>query len=66
MSKKLKDVAERTFWTAAQAGVGYVATHLTGIPTVYTIPIATGLAALKGWIATHIGNPESASTVKAI
>lgn len=63
MSKQLKwkDIAERTFWTAAEAGVAYLGAKLVDAPQEWIIPVASALAVLKGWIATKIGNKDSAS-----
>ncbi len=61
MTTKIKDIAERALWTAVEAGVAYGSTHLTGIPVAYAVPIATALAALKGWIATKITGTGTAA-----
>jgi hydrogenase/urease accessory protein HupE len=64
MNKKLLlDIAERTGWTAAQAGLGVIITYAAGLPPAYAVPVAGALALLKGYIASHIGEPDSAATL---
>lgn len=59
--KFVKDVAERTFWTAAEAGIAYLSTVQIDADPVLIIPIATALAALKGIVAKHIGTKNTAA-----
>lgn len=59
--KFVRDVAERTFWTAAEAGTAYLSTVQWDLDPVLTVPIATGLAALKGLIAKHVGTKNTAA-----
>lgn len=66
MSKYVKDLIERVAFTAAEAGIGVVATAAAGWPTAYAIPIASALAILKAAIAKQIGNGDSASTVPSV
>lgn len=65
-SKWLKDVLERTAWTAAQAALAFGITQVSGMKEAWAIPIAAVLAYLKGVAAKHVGNPDSASTVRDI
>ena len=66
MPKFWKDLLERIFWTAAEAGVGVAVVANTDTPTAYAAVIASGLALVKGFIAKQIGNKESASTVPSV
>ena len=59
----VRDVCERVGWTALQAALGVLTTNLTGLPVAYAVPVAAGLSALKGWVATQIGDPNSAATL---
>lgn len=52
--KAVRDVAERTAWTAAEAAVAYLATVIAGIPKWWALALAPALAALKGVIASHL------------
>ena len=67
MSKTFfKDLLERVFWTAIQAGLGVISVEQFDIPKIWVVPIAFGLAILKGIVAKNIGNPDSASTVPSV
>lgn len=66
MKKYLKDLAERMFWTGAEAAVAVISVDTADIPKTWVIPIAIALAAIKGVIAKHVGNGDSASTVKGV
>lgn len=66
MNKKLIDIAERTLWTAVEAGVAYVGTRLVGLGPEWVIVGAPVLATVKGYAATHLGNRQSASTAKSV
>lgn len=61
MNKFWKDLAERVFWTAAQAGVGVLVVVNTDTPTAYAAVIAAALSFIKGNIARRIGQQETAS-----
>ena len=61
----LRDVIERTLWTAAQAGVGVLAAAATDLPIWAAVPIAAALASAKGWIARHVGDSDSAATLRS-
>ncbi len=58
-----RDLAERVFWTAVQAGLGLVTVEALHIPTVYVVPVAAALSWLKGQVAKHIGNRNSAALI---
>lgn len=58
------DVAERAFWTGVQAGIAALIVVFTDIDWQYGVPIASALAVLKGEIARHVGDPESAATLR--
>lgn len=66
MSKFGKDWLERVSWTAAQAGVGVFAVEVADLDVWWAVGAAAVLAGLKGWVAKHVGNPDSASTVKSV
>lgn len=76
-----KDLLERCFWTFVQTFLALFVAQLaagtvdewSGIDAWFTALRAAGvgavaatLALLKGLIASRIGNPESASTVKSV
>jgi hypothetical protein len=61
-----KDLLERIFWTAAEAGVGVAIVVNTDTPTAYAAVIASALALVKGFIAKQLGNKDSASTVPSV
>lgn len=66
MKKFRWDLLERAGWTGAQAAVAVVSVEELGLPEWAVIPVAIGLAAVKGLIAKHVGNRESASTVPSV
>jgi hypothetical protein len=57
------DTAERTAWTGAEAGLGYLSAVVADLPTQWAIPFAGALAILKGIAAKHIGSSDSAATL---
>jgi hypothetical protein len=61
----LADSVERVAWTAAEAGVAIVAVKVGELPVSYVAIIAPALAALKAFVAKHVGNPADASTRRA-
>lgn len=66
MNKKLVfDIAERAGWTFAQVAVGFVVAHQAGWPEQYASVIALGLSIVKGIIASHVGDPNTAATLPA-
>lgn len=61
----LKDVAERAIWTAAQAFVAvYTVGGVDEAKSALTAAVAAGISVIKGFLATQVGNPKSASTLK--
>jgi hypothetical protein len=61
----LKDVAERALWTAAQAFVAvYTVGGVDEAKSALTAAVAAGISVVKGFMATQVGNPKSASTLK--
>lgn len=62
----LKDVAERALWTAAQAFVAvYTVGGVDEAKSAITAAVAAGISVIKGFLATQVGNPKSASTLKS-
>lgn len=52
------DVVERVLWTAAQAGLGYLAVEFTDSGAEWAVAVATGAALLKNWVAKKLtGTP---------
>lgn len=49
-----RDLAERAGWTAAEAVVGVALTEAASLPVWWAAPIATGLSAVKTWIAGRV------------
>jgi len=66
MPKYLKDLIERTVWTAAQAGLAVLAVNAADWENEWAIAIAAGLAVLKGIVARQVGDSNSASTVPSV
>lgn len=61
----IKDVAERALWTAAQAFVAvYTVGGVDEAKSAITAAVAAGISVVKGFLATQVGNPKSASTLK--
>jgi hypothetical protein len=59
----LLDLGERVAWTALQAGLALVAVDQLDLPGWAIVPAGAALATLKGFVASRIGRPDSASTV---
>lgn len=57
------DLSERVFWTCVQGAVAAISVDTFELPVWLVIPIATGLAALKGLVAKKLGEANSASTL---
>lgn len=55
------DLGERTFWTLAEVGVAVVTVEVGNISPSWSVPIAAALAVVKGVVAKHIGNSDSAA-----
>ena len=67
MTKKTKklllDIAERTFWTAAQVALAGAVVWAAGLNPIYIAALAPAFAAAKGYIASHVGNDKTAATL---
>lgn len=65
--KLLKDVAERAVWTAVQT---FLAVYTFGgtdeLKSAGIASVAAALSAVKGFLATSVGNSNSASTIKEV
>lgn len=63
--KLLKDIAERSLWTGAQT---FFAVYTIGgfdeLKSAGIAALAAMLSVIKGFFATNVGNPNSASTLK--
>lgn len=59
MVQKYRDLASRAAWTALQAGLGVIGVEALGLPLWLAAPVAMGLSALKSYVATHVGDPET-------
>lgn len=66
MPRYLVDLAERVAWTAVQAGLGLVTVESLHVSTAYAALVAAALAVVKGVVARHVGNGDSASTARDI
>lgn len=66
MTKLHKDIIERAIWTAAQAFIAvYTVGGIDEIKSAAAAAVAAGISVLKGFIATKIGDPSSAATLKS-
>jgi hypothetical protein len=64
MSKLTKDIIERIFWTAVQAFLAvFIVSDISNLKAAGVAAAAAVLSAIKGLVASKVGNPESASTV---
>lgn len=61
-----KDLLERVGWTAAQGALATITVASLDIPPAWVPVIAAGLAAVKGFVAKHVGNKDSASLTATI
>lgn len=59
MATKYRDLAARAAWTALQAGVGVVTVEALGLPVWLAAPAAMALSAVKSWLATRVGDPDT-------
>lgn len=59
MIQKYRDLAARAAWTAAQAVLSVVTIEALGLPLVWAPIVAAGLSALKSFIATKVGDPDT-------
>ena len=66
MNKLYKDVLERAVWTAAQAFLAiYAVGGVDELKAAGTAALAAGISVLKGFVATKMGDPTSAATLKS-
>ena len=56
-----RDWLERTLWTLAQATISVIIVETADLDYWWVAPLAMVLAALKGLVASKIGNPETAA-----
>jgi len=59
------DLAERVVWTAAQVALAGVTVDVFDLPSWAVLPAAAALAAVKGLVARHVGDPDSAAMLPA-
>jgi len=65
MKKLHKDILERAIWTAAQAFIAvYTVGGIDEIKAAATAAVAAGISVVKGFVATQVGDKESAATLK--
>jgi hypothetical protein len=65
MTKLHKDIIERAIWTAAQAFFAiYTVGGVDQLKAAATAAVAAGLSVVKGFVATRIGDKDSAATLK--
>jgi hypothetical protein len=60
------DLVERVGWTAAEAALGVLTVEAAGWPAWIAVPVGTGVAALKGIVAKHLGRKGTASTAPGV
>jgi hypothetical protein len=66
MNKLYKDVIERAAWTAAQAFLAiYTVGGVDELKAAATAGVAAAISVLKGFVATRVGDPGSAATLKS-
>lgn len=66
MNKLHKDILERAIWTAAQAFLAiYTVGGVDELKSAAAAGVAAGISVIKGFVATKIGDPESAATLKS-
>lgn len=59
MTSKYRDLGSRAAWTAAQAVLSVVTVEALGVPLAWAPIIAAGLSALKSFVATKVGDPDT-------
>jgi len=66
MNKLYRDVVERAAWTAAQAFLAiYTVGGVDELKAAATAGVAAAISVLKGFVATRVGDPSSAATLKS-
>ena len=66
MTPLVRDALERILWTAIQAGLAVVAVDQLGLPAWAVLPVAVALAAAKTFVASRIGDRESAAMLRPV
>jgi putative flippase GtrA len=56
---KYRDLASRAAWTAVQAVLSVVTVEALGLPLVWAPIVATVLSAIKSFVATKVGDPDT-------
>lgn len=59
MSTKYKSLASRAAWTAVQAVLALATVEVLGIPLAWAPIFATVLSAVKSYVATKVGDPDT-------
>lgn len=59
MSTKYKSLASRAAWTAVQAVLAVVTVEALDVPYVWAPIVATVLSAVKSFVATKVGDPNT-------
>lgn len=59
MTTKYRDLASRAAWTAAQAVLSVVTVEALGVPLVWAPILATVLSAVKSFVASKVGDPDT-------
>lgn len=59
MSQKQKDLASRALWTALEVVLGFVTVEALNIPVAWVPVVATALSAVKSFVASKVGNPDT-------
>jgi hypothetical protein len=66
MNKLYKDIIERAAWTAAQAFLAiYTVGGVDELKSAAAAGVAAGISVIKGFVATKVGDSESAATLKS-
>jgi hypothetical protein len=56
---KYSALASRAAWTALQAALAVVSVEALGIPLAWAPIVATVLSAVKSFVATKVGDPDT-------
>jgi hypothetical protein len=60
-----RDVLERAAWTAAQVFLAtWVVTDIQTLQTAAVAAVAAGISVIKSYLASKVGDPDSASVLK--